>query len=58
MNRLLTEVGLPVLLAAVYVAGLATPAVWRWIRFEIELGRRVSRYEEREEAARIARVRW
>lgn len=58
MHRLITELGWPLLLVTVYVAGVATPGLIGWIRFEIRLTRRVRRYQERMEAARVARVRW
>jgi hypothetical protein len=34
------------------------PQLVRWVRFELALSRRVRRYEEREEAGRVSRVRW
>jgi hypothetical protein len=62
MHRLVVEVGWPGLIvcAALFVAAVPTlvPAFVRWVRFERELGRRVRRYEERMEAARVARIRW
>lgn len=58
MHRLIEVVGWPalILVAALFLASV--PTLIKWIRFEIALSRRVRRYEERMEAARVARVRW
>ncbi len=61
MHRLVTEVGWPALIvcAVLLAAALVTlvPLAIRWIRFEIQLSRRVRAYEARMEAARVARIR-
>lgn len=58
MHRLITEIGWPFLVLALILLALAAPTLVRWVRFEIQLSRRVRRYEERVEAARVSRVRW
>jgi hypothetical protein len=61
MHRLIIEVGWPGLIvcAALIVLAVPTlvPALVRWVRFERDLARRARRYEERMEAARVARIR-
>lgn len=58
----LASLGWPTLtIAAVMAAAViytAIPSVIQWVRFEIELNKRVRRYEEREEAGRVSRVKW
>lgn len=60
MHRLIIEVGWPGLIVSAALIVLAVPTLVplavRWVRFEIQLSRRVRAYEAREEAARVARV--
>lgn len=58
MERLFNEVGWPFLALCVILLVGAAPTLVRWVRFEIQLSRRVRAYEERHEAARVSRVRW
>jgi hypothetical protein len=57
MHRLVAEVGWPALIVCAVLLVAAAPAVVKWIRFEIQLSRRVRAYEARMEAARTARIR-
>lgn len=57
MHHLIHDVGWPLLALAAVLLIVALPSLAAWIRFEIQLSRRVRRYEERMEAARVARVR-
>lgn len=58
MHRLIHEVGWPVLILAAVLLALALPTLVRYVRFEIQLSRRVRAYNARTEAAREVRVRW
>jgi Tfp pilus assembly protein FimT len=58
MHRLITEVGWPCIVICAVLFVLAVPTLIDWVRFEIQLSKRVRAYEARMEAARVSRVRW
>ncbi len=58
MHRLIVEVGWPGLIVSAALVVASIPSLVKYYRFERQLSRRVRRYEERMEAARVARIKF